>query len=44
MCLEKEVQDVVAGKRRMWRCSSARGLLGSDKLGEEDNDEEARVL
>ena len=41
--LEKEVQDVVAGKRRSRRRGGAGGLLGSDESDEED-DEEARVL
>lgn len=43
MRLEKEVQDVVAGKRRMRRRGGAGGLLGSDESDEED-DEEARHL
>ena len=41
--IEKEVQDVVAGKRRTRRRGGAGGLLGSDGSDDED-DEEARVL
>jgi len=41
--LEKEVQDVVAGKRRTRRRGGAGGLLGSDESDDED-DEEARAL
>ena len=41
--LEKDVQDVVAGKRRARRRGGAGGLLGSDESDEED-DEEARAL
>jgi MRC1-like domain len=42
--LEKEVQDVVAGKRRTRRRGGAGGLLGSDESDEEEDDEEARAL
>ena len=41
--LEKEVQDVVAGKRRTRRRGGAGGLLGSDE-SDDDDDEEARAL
>lgn len=41
--LEKEVQDVVAGKRRTRRGGGAGGLLGSDD-SDDDDDEEARAL
>ncbi|KAH9955546.1 hypothetical protein BC827DRAFT_870099 [Russula dissimulans] len=41
--LEKEVQDVVAGKRRTRRHGGAGGLLGSDE-SEDEEDEEARAL
>jgi mediator of replication checkpoint protein 1 len=42
--LEKEVQDVVAGKKRTGRHRGAGGLLGSDGSDESDDDEEARAL
>jgi hypothetical protein len=41
--LEKDVQDVVAGKRRTRRRGGAGGLLGSDE-SEDEEDEEARAL
>ncbi|KAI9511264.1 hypothetical protein F5148DRAFT_1146934 [Russula earlei] len=41
--VEKEVQDVVAGKKRTRRHGGAGGLLGSDESDDED-DEEARAL
>ena len=37
--MEKEVQDVVAGKRRTQRCGGARGLLGSDESDKEGDGE-----
>jgi MRC1-like domain len=42
--IEKEVQDVVAGKRRTRRRGGAGGLLGSDESDEDEDDEEARAL
>lgn len=42
--LEKEVQDVVAGKKRTRRRGGAGGLLGSDESDEDEDDEEARAL
>lgn len=42
--LEKEVQDVVAGKKRTRRRGGAGGLLGSDDSDEDEDDEEARAL
>jgi mediator of replication checkpoint protein 1 len=42
--LEKEVQDVVAGKKRTGRRRGAGGLLGSDGSDESEDDEEARAL
>jgi mediator of replication checkpoint protein 1 len=43
--LEKEVQDVVAGKKRTGRRRhGAGGLLGSDESDESEDDEEARAL
>ncbi len=41
--MEKEVQDVVAGKRRTRRRGGAGGLLGSDE-SDEEGDGEARHL
>ena len=39
MHLEKEVQDVIAGKRRTRRRGGAGGLLGSDESDEEGDGE-----
>ncbi|KAI0299734.1 MRC1-like domain-containing protein [Multifurca ochricompacta] len=41
--IEKEMKDVVAGRRRTRKRGGAGGLLGSDGSDESEDDEEARV-